>query len=143
MKILIYLSVLLSTSAFASPYWKLPELARASSALLVEMDSVGSNKKSTCGLTTMQISQASQNLQSLVDDRVAGLKNQKSQIKSLLQSCKADCSCDIYQYALEKIDPDDKSANHPSKMTAEQRKTCYQKLTNFCSSKVLKFLLKK
>lgn len=142
MKILL-LTLLISTSSYANTSWKLPDLARASNALLVEMDSIGANKKSNCGLITSQISQASQNLQILVDERISKIQTQSSQIKSLLKNCKADCSCDIYQYALEKIDPNDRSANGPSKMTAEQRKTCFQKLTNFCSSKLFQMLLKK
>ena len=145
MKILI-LFFLLSTSSFASTSWKLPELARTSNALLVEMDSVTANKKSNCGLDTIQISQASQNLQILVDDRISKLKGHDSQLKSLLKSCESDCSCDVYQYALEKLSPDSpntKTAGESNKTTTKQRKACYQKLANFCSSKLFRSLFKK
>ncbi len=141
MKSLILSLILISSYANAS--WKLPELARASNALLVEMDAVGANKKSNCGLTSIQVSQASQKLQSLIDNRVTNLKSQVGQIKSLMKSCDSDCSCDIYQYALEKLSPSETKANQTSTITSAQRKACFQKLTNFCSSKLFQQLLKK
>ena len=109
----------------------------------IESRKIRINKKSNCGLTSIQVSQASQNLQSLVDDRINKLKGHDSQLKSLLKSCESDCSCDVYQYALEKLSPDNKITNESSKITSDQRKVCYQKLKNFCSSKLFRSLIKK
>ena len=117
--------------------WKLQELARGSNALLVEMDLLLAHKKTGCKLDAASVSQLSQNLRMLVDSRATELKDSKEQIVSLLKTCKKDCTCDTYEYALEKI-TESETFSTTNKLSAEQRQTCVKKLPPFCQSRLFK-----
>ena len=130
-------TLLILSLAWGNQNWKLQELAQASNALVVDMDSISSGKKSHCGLTSEKISRASQNLQSLIDQRIKELKKQKLKVEKLLKTCEADCTCDIYEYALEKLTDQSKPQENPVLFSAAQRKSCFQKLKNFCKSNLL------
>lgn len=141
---MFFLITLLSLSmAKAQSHWKLQELAQAANALLVEMNESTNQKKSICGLKSQQVSQASQILQSKIDQRISEIKDKKSQIYHLLQTCGKDCTCDVYEYALEKMSTEETAATrNPILFTIKQRKICYQQLKNFCNSRLFKSLKK-
>ncbi len=117
--------------------WKLQELARGSNALLVEMDLLLAHKKTGCSLDAASVSQLSQNLRMLVDSRAAELKKSKDQIVTLLKTCKKDCTCDTYEYALEKI-TESETFSTTNKLSAEQRQVCAKKQPAFCKSRLFK-----
>lgn len=131
------LVIILLFSLQVSAKWHLQELARASNAVLVLMDESTSSQKKSCGLSSRQVSQASQKLQSLTDQRIAEIKNHKNQIhqiEGLVNKCETDCTCDIYDYSLEKLVPEVSSKQEVIKLTMDQRKKCYSQLKNFCRS---------
>lgn len=117
--------------------WRLQELARGSNALLVEMDLLLSHKKTGCKLDAASVSQLSQNLRMLVDARAAELKNNKEQIITLLKTCQKDCTCDTYEYALEKI-TESETYSTTKKLSADQRQACAKKQPAFCKSRLFK-----
>lgn len=117
--------------------WRLQELARSSNFLLVEMDKILAHKKSVCRLDAVSLSQASQNLKALIDQRVLELADQQQQIINLTKTCKTDCTCETYEYALEKMTSSEKYSTLV-KYSAEDRQKCAQKIINFCQSKLFK-----
>lgn len=134
---LLAVVLLCSATANAAPkVWKLQELARASNALLVEMDELLAHKKSACKLDAAGVSQASQNLKALIDERVVQLSEQKDQVLKLMKTCKKDCSCDTYEYALEKMTGSETGTTQ-TKFSASERKTC-AKTFGLCTSKLFK-----
>ncbi len=134
--------ILLLLSLPASAKWHMQELARASNAVLVLMDETTSSQKKSCGLASQQVSQASQKLRSLIDQRIAEIKNQQKQIQELKNKCQADCTCDIYDYSLEKLLPEVGSQQEVIKLTMDQRKKCYSQLKNFCRSALFQAITK-
>ena len=130
--------MLASLEAFSgSMNWRLQELARASNMLIVEMDKILAHKKSACRLDAASLSQASQNLKALIDQRSKELTDQQQQILALMKTCKQDCTCETYEYALEKITSSEKYSTS-IKYSAEERQNCAKKIINFCQSKLFK-----
>ncbi len=152
---LIILSGFSSLGARAAG-WKLQELARGSNALLVQMDVILAGKKSACSPSVAGMSELSQNLKILIDTRASELKNKQQQILSLLKNCSADCTCDTYSYALEKITGSEEPVVSASQsnsrsnsrsnsqsavlLTSAQRLACTKRQPDFCKSKLLKAL---
>lgn len=135
---LIFAIVFFSANVFAEvKTWRMQELARASNFLIVEMDKILAHKKSFCRLDAVSLSQASQNLKALIDQRASELTDQHQQIINLTKTCKADCTCETYEYALEKITSSEKYSTLV-KYSAEERKKCAQKIQTFCQSKLFK-----
>ncbi len=138
---LIFLNIffiLVGVKAFGgTPTWRMQELARASNVLLVEMDKILAHKNSQCRLDAASLSQASQNLKALVDQRAKELVDKQEQILNLMKTCKQDCSCETYEYALEKITSSEKYST-TIKYSAEERQSCAKKIVNFCQSKLFK-----
>lgn len=119
--------------------WRLQELGRASNALVFAMDQLLAHKKASCGLDAAGVSQASQNLKALIDQRVQELSapmDKRAEVAQLLKSCAQDCTCETYEYALEKMTGIEH--NSSPKLTAEKRKACVARATNFCQSKIFK-----
>jgi len=111
----------------------LKELAIHSNAILAASDN------NLCQLSSSEISKLSQNLQSQIDHKIQNLKNKDyAIIKSRLNTCSNDCTCDIYALAFEKNEMTD-TANLFSKkaelITAQSRLHCFKK---FSSCKKLK-----
>ncbi len=128
----------LNTFAENTAKFKLQELARGSNALLVEMDKILAHKKSACNLDAASLSQASQNLKALIDQRSQELISQSEQVISLMKTCKKDCTCETYEYALEKITSSEKYST-TVKYSAKERILCVKKNnSNFCQSKLFK-----
>lgn len=147
LKIVLALTTLLTLllSAQVQAGWKLQELARGSNALLVEMDLLLAHKKTSCKFDAPKVSEYSQNLKILVDARAAELKNSKDQkarkdeLVAMLKTCKNDCTCDTYEYALEKI-TESESYSTTNKLSAQQRLACVKKQPPFCQSKLFRAL---
>jgi len=117
--------------------WSLRYLARASNFLLVASDRLLENKKALCGLEKGQPEQTSQNLKSLIDEKIKSLNsNQKSKIKEQAQSCETECTCDIYLLAIEDL-PAAVSIK-AQKVLPEQRSQCASKFKEFCQSRLFK-----
>ena len=150
LKLIFLVSTFMFSFAFsvahADSKWKLQPLAQASNALLVEMDEASTAGKGPCGMRAAQVSQASQKLQSLIDQRINELQNNKvqsqTQIQSLQKSCVADCTCDIYAYALEKLDISEAKSEKPVLFTMAQRKSCRSGQKAICHGAIIKYLKK-
>ncbi len=140
LKLVLLSACLFCTAAEAGATWKLQALAMASNALLVEMETAGSKNKSSCQMKTAEVSQASQKLQSLIDQRIEVLKNKKLQVQNLKKSCEVDCTCDIYDYALEKLSTEAGVTSAPVLFSMAQRKSCRERLKDFCKSDLYKYL---
>lgn len=113
----------------------LQSLAQLSNALLTQVD------KPTCGLSSQQISEKSQALHSLIDDKIAKLN--EGDFKILTQraeTCDKDCTCDIYAYALEKREhPIQMISDKATKTQMADREKCMSQIKNICTQiKVLK-----
>ncbi|AZZ36319.1 hypothetical protein CIK05_05790 [Bdellovibrio sp. qaytius] len=107
----------------------LQSLAQLSNALLAQAD------KPTCKLTSQQISEKSQSLQSMIDEKSAKLTEGDFKIlNGRAETCSTDCTCDIYAYALEKRE-------HPNKMISDKatktqmadRQKCSAQVKNLCA----------
>lgn len=134
--------VILFASNSQAKNWRLQELARGSNALVVEMDQLLAHKKTFCKLDTMGLSLASQNLKALIDARVFEIKDQKehkNQILQLMKTCKKDCTCDTYEYALEKMTGSEKYSTL-IKFNANERRSCAKNFPGFCKSELFKAL---
>ena len=147
MKIFI-LFFILTLSIFAKAE-TLKNLAQASNAFLAISDLLLDEKtqasKLTCQLKIEKISPISQSLKALIDQKIRSLIEKDFQIiEQRLTSCKKDCTCDIYAYALENKDP--KISRNFSVLaettTASERLKCYKKLNSFCESTIFKSILK-
>ena len=138
-KLILHIFILLSTvNAYSgTKTWRLQELARGSNFLIVEMDKILAHKKSLCRLDAVSLSQASQNLKALIDQRSSELTDQQQQIINLTKMCKTDCTCETYEYALEKITSSEKYSTL-IKYSAEERQKCARQMANFCQSKLFK-----
>ncbi len=119
--------------------WNLRQLAQGSNSLLVEIDKVPDQKKEKCNLDADAKNQMSQNLKILIDERIKKISHRKSVIVQLLKNCSADCTCDIYDYALEKITGDE-TLSSGKKFSSEQRLACAKKQPEFCDSKLYRAL---
>lgn len=142
LKLILILSSLMVMTAEAGTPWKLQHLAQVSNALLVEQDQAGQKNGLSCGLNASEVSAASQKLQGLIDGRLVGLKGKKDQVQKLRNTCAKDCTCDIYDYALEKLDSEVVKSPTSVVLTMDQRKVCRSQLKNFCQSEIFKFLKK-
>ena len=125
----------------------LQHLAQSSNILLTITDRLQNDKSEQviCGLRSPQdVSDASQKLLILIDDKIRHLTSRDYQIiQQRIKTCEKDCSCDIYSLALEKkevINSDlEKKA---SAITMNDRKICTKNFQNICSHPGLKTILK-
>lgn len=142
LKLIFLTANLLFSQAYANAAWKLQPLAQASNALLVEMDEAATKGLGPCGMKVSQVSHASQKLQSLIDQRIENLKDKKVQVHQLKKYCEADCTCDIYDYALEKLNDLAAKSEKPILFSSSQRKLCRNHNKGFCQSEIFKYLIK-
>lgn len=120
------LSLSLVTTAQART---LQSLAQLSNALLAQTD------KPTCKLSSQQISEKSQALHSLIDEKTAKLTEGDFKILSQrAETCEKDCTCDIYAYALEKRErPIQMISDKATKTQMADRKKCMSQIKNICA----------
>lgn len=120
------LSLSLVTTAQART---LQSLAQLSNALLAQAD------KPTCKLSSQQISEKSQSLQSLIDEKTAKLTEGDFKILSQrAETCDKDCTCDIYAYALEKRErPIQMISDKATKTQIADREKCMSQIKNVCA----------
>lgn len=107
----------------------LQSLAQLSNALLAEAD------KPTCKLTSQQISEKSQSLQSLIDEKSARLNEADFKIlNARAETCEKDCTCDIYAYALDKREkPNQMISEKATKTQMADRLKCSAQVKNLCA----------
>ncbi|MES2803522.1 MAG: hypothetical protein V4654_13595 [Bdellovibrionota bacterium] len=114
----------------------LQSLAQLSNALLVLADhSLPQANPKSCNLSSQQISEKSQNLQSLIDERTAKLTEGDFKIlKQRAETCSIDCTCDIYAYALEKRErPIQLISDSAAKTQTADREKCMSQIKNICA----------
>lgn len=114
----------------------LQSLAQLSSALLVLADhAVPKASRKSCNLTSIQISEKSQSLQALIDEKSAKLTEGDFKILTQrAQTCATDCTCDIYSYALEKRErPIQMISDKAAKTEMADREKCATKIKNLCA----------
>lgn len=114
----------------------LQSLAQLSNALLVlaeQTTPTAGNK--ACKLTGAQISEKSQALHILIDEKTAKLTEGDFKIlNERAATCDKDCTCDIYAYALEKRErPNQTIADKAAKTQLEDRQTCMRQIKNICA----------
>jgi len=125
----------------------LQHLAQSSNILLTITDHLQSDnsEKVICGMKSPQdVSEASQKLRALIDDKIIHLTSRDYQIiQQRIKNCEQDCTCDIYSLALEKkeiVNSDlEKKA---SSVTMTDRQICAKNFQNICSHPGLKKVLK-
>lgn len=137
MKLTLVLTLFtISFFSFNSQARTLQSLAQLSNALLVlaEHATPAASKKS-CNLSSQQISEKSQALQALIDEKAAKLSEGDFKILSQrADTCDKDCTCDIYAYALEKRErPNQVITDKASKTQITDRQKCMSQIKNICS----------
>lgn len=125
--IILLVSLLLVTQTAQAR--TLQSLAQLSNALLAQAD------KPTCKLSSQQISEKSQALQSLIDEKSANLTEGDFKILSQrAETCDKDCTCDIYAYALEKRErPIQMISDKATKTQMADRQKCSAQVKNLCA----------
>lgn len=141
-----------SIRAFAGPdvsTWSYRYLARASNALLVASDQSLAKKEVICGIDGAKVSMLSQSLKALVDAKIKSLNpKQKSDIRTQAESCRSECTCDLYSYYFEQSsDEMDQKAKFnldvgDKVVTTDMRVTCAKNFAAFCRSQLLKAISK-
>lgn len=114
----------------------LQSLAQLSNALLVLAEQATPNTGSkTCNLSSQQISEKSQALHALIDEKSQALTEGDFKILSQrADTCDKDCTCDIYAYALEKRErPIQTIADKATKTQMEDRQKCMSAVKNVCA----------
>lgn len=114
----------------------LQSLAQLSNALLVLAEQATPTAGSkTCKLSSQQISEKSQTLHMLIDEKSQALT--EGDFKILAQradTCDKDCTCDIYAYALEKRErPIQTIADKAANTQMEDRQKCMAAVKNVCA----------
>lgn len=107
----------------------LQSLAQLSNALLAQADKI------TCKLSSQQISEKSQALQSLIDEKAMKLTEGDFKILSQrAETCDKDCTCDIYAYALDKRErPNQMITDKATKTQMADRQKCSALVKNLCA----------
>lgn len=114
----------------------LQSLAQLSNALLVLADhSLPKANSKSCNLSSQQISEKSQSLQALIDEKAMQLTEGDFKILSgRAETCANDCTCDIYAYALEKRErPIQAIVDNAAKTQLADRQKCSMKVKNLCA----------
>ena len=128
---LTFIFTILSLSLFTlnAQARTLQSLAQLSNALLAQAD------KPTCKLTSQQISEKSQSLQSLIDEKSARLNEGDFKIlNARAETCDKDCTCDIYAYALDKREkPNQMISDKATKTQMADRLKCAAQVKNLCA----------
>ena len=107
----------------------LQSLAQLSNALLAQAD------KPTCKLSSEKISEKSQALQAMIDEKSAKLTEGDFKIiNARAETCDKDCTCDIYAYALEKREkPNQVISDKAAKTQIADRIKCATQVKNLCA----------
>lgn len=107
----------------------LQSLAQLSNSLLAQAD------KPTCKLSSQAISEKSQALQILIDEKSAKLTEGDFKIlEGRAETCDKDCTCDIYAYALEKRERPNKTiSDKAAKTEMAARLKCAAQVKNVCA----------
>lgn len=114
----------------------LQTLAQLSNALLVLAEQTTPNtSKKTCNLTSQQISEKSQALHALIDEKSQTLTEGDFKVLSArAETCDKDCTCDIYAYALEKRErPIQTITDKATKTQMQDRQKCMNVVKNVCA----------
>lgn len=114
----------------------LQSLAQLSNALLVLADhSLPKANSKSCNLSSQQISEKSQSLQALIDEKATKLTEGDFKILSQrAETCDKDCTCDIYAYALEKRErPIQMISDKATKTQMADREKCMRQIKNICA----------
>jgi len=129
MKLTVISILTLSLLSINAQARTLQSLAQLSNALLVQAD------KPTCKLSSQQISEKSQALQAMIDEKSAKLTEGDFKILSgRAETCEKDCTCDIYAYALEKRErPMQMISDKATKTQMADRQKCSAQIKNLCA----------
>lgn len=137
MKLTVVLTIFaISLFSLNSGARTLQSLAQLSNALLVLAEQATPNTVSkACKLSSQQISEKSQALHILIDEKSQALTEGDFKILSQrADTCDKDCTCDIYAYALEKRErPIQAIADKAAKTQIEDRQKCMRAVKNLCT----------
>lgn len=137
MKLTVILTLLsISLFSFNVEARTLQSLAQLSNALLVLADHAASGKSpKSCNLSSQEISEKSQALQVLIDEKSQVLTEGDFKIlNQRSETCDKDCTCDIYAYALEKRErPIQLISDKASKTQTADRQKCMSSIKNICA----------
>jgi len=130
MKLTIILTLLsLSLVTTTAQARTLKSLAQLSNSLLAQAD------KPICKLTSQQISEKSQALQALINEKSARLNEGDFKIlNARAETCEKDCTCDIYAYALDKRERSNQMiSDKATKTQMADRQKCSAQVKNLCT----------
>jgi hypothetical protein len=104
------------------------------------------NKKLLCTFKPNEdFSQLSQNLKIKIDEKIKNISSYgKKKILNELDTCRTECTCDIYLLYLETQKDPEIQEELPAlevkakSITPEKRRACARQFTEFCDSQLLK-----